>query len=350
MKKFLYILIPVVLLVIVVGRLKSNKASSEERIYHYDRSQAVNVRADTLKESEVDGEYVFTGSFEANRETRLSSEVQGKVNAIYVDDGTFVVAGQPLLQLDNSLLKLQLESVEVQIQGLEDDVKRYSILLQADAVQGIQLEKAELGLKSAKVQRNSLLEQIRKTTVRSPFAGIVTAKLTEVGAFAAPGVPLIQVTDIAQLKFSINVPEADLKIFYPGISNDIVADAYPDLVLSGTVLMIGSKANIGNSYPVQFRVINTRDNRIKSGMFGKVVLKTMKKEKRVVIPASSIAGPATQPQVYLIRNGKANLHNINIERRVGNTAVVSDGLQEGDIIVTGGFINLFEGANVAVRN
>lgn len=350
MKKFLYILIPVLLLVIVVGRLKSNKATSKERIYHYDRSQAVNVRADTLKEAEVDGEYAFTGSFEAYRETRVSAEVQGKVNAIYVDAGTFVGAGQPLLQLDNSLLKLQLESVDVQIQGLEDDVKRYTVLLQADAVQGIQLEKAELGLKSAKVQRNSLLEQIRKSTVRAPFAGIVTAKLTEVGAFAAPGAPLIQVTDIAQLKFTINVPEADLKIFYPGITNDIVADAYPDIALSGEVVMIGSKGNIGNSFPVQFRVDNTRDHRIKSGMFGRVVLKAGKKEKRVVIPASSIAGSAAQPQVYLIRNGKAALHSINIERRTGNTAVVSDGLQEGDIVVTGGFINLFDGANVVVKN
>lgn len=350
MKKFLYILIPVILLVIIVGRLKSNKATSEERIYHYDRSQAINVRADTLKEAEVDGEYIFTGSFEPNRETRVSSEVQGKVNAIYVDAGTLVAAGQPLLQLDNSLLKLQLESVEVQIEGLEEDVKRYSVLLQADAVQGIQLEKAELGLKSARVQRNSLLEQIRKTTVRAPFAGIVTAKLTEVGAFAAPGVPLIQVTDIAQLKFTINVPEADLKIFQPGITNDIVADAYPDVALSGEVVMIGSKGNIGNSFPVQFAVDNTKDQRVKSGMFGRVVLKQMKKEKRLVIPASSILGSAAQPQVYLIRNGKADLHSINIQKRMGNTAVVSDGLQDGDIIVTGGFINLFDGANVVVKN
>jgi membrane fusion protein, multidrug efflux system len=350
MKKFLYILIPVILLVIVVGRLKSNKATSEERIYHYDRSQAINVRADTLKEAEVDGEYIFTGSFEPNRETRVSSEVQGKVNAIYVDAGTLVAAGQPLLQLDNSLLKLQLESVEVQIEGLEEDVKRYSVLLQADAVQGIQLEKAELGLRSAKVQRHSLLEQIRKTTVRAPFAGVVTAKLTEVGAFAAPGVPLIQVTDIAQLKFTINVAEADLKIFQPGIANDIVADAYPDIVLSGEVVMIGSKGNIGNSFPVQFRVDNPKDQRVTSGMFGKVVLKQMKKEKRLVIPASSILGAAAQPQVYLIRNGKAGLHSINIGKRMGNTAVVSDGLQDGDIIVTGGFINLFDGANVVVKN
>ena len=117
--------------------------------------------------------------------------------------------GQTLIQLDNSLLKLQLQTIEVQIEGLEADVNRYTILAKADAIQGVQLEKAELGLKSAKVQKATLLEQISKTTIRAPFSGVVTAKLSEEGAFAAPGVPLLQITDITTLKFTVNVPEKD---------------------------------------------------------------------------------------------------------------------------------------------
>ena len=93
--------------------------------------------------------------------------------------------------MDNSLLKLQLQTVEVQIEGLQDDVNRYTILTEADAVQGVQLEKAKLGLKSAKVQKATLQEQINKTTIKAPFSGVVTAKLSEIGAFAAPGVPLL---------------------------------------------------------------------------------------------------------------------------------------------------------------
>jgi multidrug efflux pump subunit AcrA (membrane-fusion protein) len=85
-------------------------------------------------------------------------------------------------------------------------------------------------------------------------------------------------------------------------------------------------------------------------MFGKVMLKGMEKEKRIIIPASAIAGSAILPQVYLIKNGKAGLHNIGVSRRIGNQAIVSEGLLEGDIIVTGGFINLFDGANVVVKN
>ncbi|MDV7396217.1 hypothetical protein RZS08_32790, partial [Arthrospira platensis SPKY1] len=86
------------------------------------------------------------------------------------------------------------------------DVDRYAILAKADAVQGIQLEKAELGLKSAQIQRATIQEQIRKTAIKAPFNGVVYGKLNEVGGFAAPGVPLLHLLDISQLKFTINVP------------------------------------------------------------------------------------------------------------------------------------------------
>src|SRR5690625_5352186 len=109
---------------------------------------------------------------------------------------------QPLIQLDQSLLDLDLQSIEGNIDGLKNDIRRYTILTEADAIQGVQLEKTQQGLASAEVQRATVLEQIKKSTIHAPFSGIVTAKMNEVGGFAAPGVPLLQITDIATLKFT----------------------------------------------------------------------------------------------------------------------------------------------------
>jgi multidrug efflux pump subunit AcrA (membrane-fusion protein) len=113
--------------------------------------------------------------------------------------------------------------------------------------------------------------------------------------------------------------------------------------------MIGSKANMGSSFPVQFMVNNTSDLKIKSGMFGKVLLKSETSGKGVIIPSSAIQGTENQPQVYIVKNGKALLQNITISNNIQNKAVVSSGLNEGDVIVTNGFINLFDGANVIVK-
>ena len=349
MKKVLYIIIPLALIAIVVIKLKNNKEIVKDKVYQYDKEQAINVQVDTIKSELIGAEFAYSGTFEPNKETKLSAEIQGKINDVLVDVGTFVTKGQSLIQLDNSLLKLQLQSSELQVEGLEADVKRFTVLANADAVQGVQLEKAELGLKSAKVQRATLLEQISKTTIKAPFNGVVTAKLTEEGAFAAPGLPLLQITDISVLKFTINVSENDLSSFQLNQTFSINADAYSDVLLSGKATMIGSKANMGSSFPVQFIVSNTSDFKIKSGMFGKVKLKSDNQKSGIIIPSSAIIGSSSQPQVYKVKNGKAILHNITIAQKIKNKTVVSKGLEEGDVIVTNGFINLFDNANVTVK-
>ena len=350
LKKVLYVIIPLVIIAIVVIKLKTNKEITQSKVYQYDKEQAINVQVDTLQLENVNAEFSYSGTFEPNKETKISAELQGKINTILVDAGSVVSKGQTLIQLDNSLLKLQLQTIEVQLEGLEADVKRYTILAKEDAIQGIQLEKTELGLKSAKVQKETLLEQINRTTIKAPFSGVVTAKLSEEGAFAAPGIPLLQITDITTLKFTVYVPEKDLSQFKLNQSYSLSADAYSEILLTGKNTMIGSKANMGSSFPVQFTVNNTSDLKIKSGMFGKVLLKNEGSAMGIIIPSSAIQGTENQPQVYVIKNDKAILQNITISKKIQNKAVVSNGLNEGDVIVTNGFINLFDGANVAIKN
>lgn len=348
-KSIIGIVAGISIVALVVIKLKNNKEITQNKVYQYDKEQAINVQADTLELENVNAEFSYSGTFEPNKETKISTEIQGKINAVLVDVGSVVKKGQTLIQLDNSLLKLQRQTIDIQIEGLEADVNRYTILSKADAIQGVQLEKAVLGLKSAKVQRATLLEQINKTTIKAPFNGVVTAKLSEEGAFAAPGVPLLQITDITNLKFTVNVPENELCKFKLNQSYSLSADAYSEILLVGKSSMIGSKANMGSSFPVQFSVDNTSDLKIKSGMFGKVNLKNDIQEKGIIIPTSAIVGTANQPQVYLIKNGKSVLQNIIISKKIQNKAVVSSGLKAGDVIVTNGFINLFDGANITVK-
>ena len=349
-KNIIYIVVALAVIAVVIIKLKTNKETTIDRVYRYDKDQPIPVQVDTLAMEQIGNNLFYTGTFEPNKETKISADIQGKINSVLVDAGSVVSKGQSLVLLDNALLKLQLQTVDIQIEGFENDVRRYKILSEADAIQGVQLEKAELGLKSAKVQRATIVEQLNKTTIKAPFAGIVTAKLTEEGAFASPGVPLVQITDISQLKFTVNVPENELSQFKMNQNYSLQADAYPENSLAGKVILVGSKANMGNSYPIQFSLKNTSDLRIKSGMFGKVNLNNTDTQKHIIIPAYAIVGSNIQPQVYIISNGKAVLKNITIASRVQNKVIVANGLNKGNILITNGFINLFDGANVSIKN
>ncbi len=346
-KRIITILALIAILAFVIFKLVNNKKIYEKRIYRLDTEAPVNVKTDTIELGSATDRNAYTGTFEPNRETKISAEVHGKINSILVDVGSYVRQGQSLIQLDNSLLKLQLEGVNVQLGGLQKDVNRYTALAQADAIQGVQLEKTKVAYESALVQKATLEEQIRKSTVRAPFSGVVTAKMTEVGAFAAPGMPLLQITDISNLKFTINVTENELSKFKLKQPYTLYADVYPTMALTGEVSMVGSKANMGNSFPIQFNVKNTSDFQIKSGMFGKVSMDGANViENKIIIPSSSIVGSDIKPQVYVVKGDKAFLQDIVIERRIADEAVVSEGLSAGDILVIGGFINLFERASI----
>src|SRR5699024_8479811 len=131
------------------------------------------------------------------------------------------------------------------------------------------------------------------------------------------------------LRFTINVPESSLSQFQLNQTYEVSADAYPNTPLSGKVLMVGSKANIGNSFPIQFQIENTKESDIKSGMFGKVLLPSNLQEKSILIPSSAILKEMQQEQVYVVRNGKAVLQAITTSKTIGDKELVSAGLKEG---------------------
>lgn len=350
MKRLIWIIPTIAILALVVIKLVSNKKATQEKVYQYDKEQAISVETQKISLENIEAESTYTGTFEPNKEVKISAENQAKINRFHVDLGDHVKKGQSLIQLDNSLLQIQLEAVEVQIEGFEKDVVRYTALAKADAIQGIQLEKAELGLKAARVQKANLQEQINKTNIRAAFDGIITAKLSEVGAFAAPGIPLVQLTDISKLKFTIQIPENEVKHFKEGQNYRLKADALPEIQLLGHLKMIGSKANIGNSYPLEFEIENTEDLAIKSGMFGKVFLEAEQTEQAIIVPSSAILSEDGILKVYLIKDGKAYSQKVKVERNIADKSLITEGLSVGDEMVTKGFINLFEAANVKTKN
>lgn len=345
MKKILYILIPLVLIGLVVAKLLTNKQIAEERVYLYDRERPVQVTAMQVKQASLQPEYSFTGTLDPNRESKLSAEIQGKVNRILVEEGATVRKGQVLVQLDDALLQLQLKAAEVQVKGLEADLKRYRILVENEAIQGIQLEKTELALETAQVQVSTLKEQINKSQIRAPFDGIITAQLTEEGDFAAPGKPLLQLTDIGQLKLGIQVPEKDLKLFELGKVYTVSIPAIP-VEIEGKVNLIGSRGNPANSFPVEIIVSNLSKKEIKAGMFGHLILKDNTEITGILIPSAAILGSDLEPQVYIVNEGKAMIRNIQIEKRMQDQVLVRSGLKENEVVIIGGLINVFEGASV----
>ena len=350
MKKLFYIIPLLAVVAIGIIKLRSNKKETQEKVYTYDKEQPILVTADTVRQQLLSGTIQYTGTFEPFREGKIMAEMPGKILRLNYDAGDFISTGAVVASLDASLLAIQVQSTQVQIDGYSQDVKRYEILLKADAIQGVQLEKAELALRSAKLQKQQLQEQISKATITAPFSGVVTQKLVEIGTVVGPGVPLLQLTDISRLKLTVNVPESEVQKFKEGNTLQVSVDVLPEKLFTGKVTMIGSKGDAAHNFPVQILITNPAGLPIKAGMYGLVNQATTNEKEVIVIPLKAIIGSSAQPQVYIIKNGKAVLQNITISKRTENKAIIETGVTNGDLIVTNGFINLFNGAKLSITN
>lgn len=346
MKKTGTIIIIVLLLAIVVLQLNTKKTTAASGVFVADSTQPIYVNAEKTKRKTSITVLMKTGVFEPNREVKISPDIQGRITQINAEPGDEVKKGEILFRIDETMLKLQLAAVQVQIKSAESDVARYKVLADADAVQGIQYEKALTQLEAAKAQEALLLEQISRTSVKAPFDGIVTARFAEEGTFASPGIPVLQISDMSIVKFTFHAGEHEISAFTTGTIVPIRPTALPELTLDGKVILTGSKANGANGFPVQLELQNPAGYPVKAGMSGRTAFNENDTSKVIVVPSQAIRTSGDSYSVYKIENGRAVESKIQIERWEGESALVRSGLTEGEIVITGGLINIQNGSRV----
>jgi multidrug efflux pump subunit AcrA (membrane-fusion protein) len=84
-------------------------------------------------------------------------------------------------------------------------------------------------------------------------------------------------------------------------------------------------------------------------MFGKVHIDKVATEKQIYIPSAAIQGTADSARVFVVKNGKAVSKPVSVGGITENQTIVTAGLEEGEIIITSGFINLVENATIQIK-
>lgn len=95
----------------------------------------------------------------------------------------------------------------------KNDDARNANLLKDNIITGVQYEKTKLALRSAEAQVKQMKRQLQNSSIKAPFAGIVTKKMVDLGSFIGMGTPILELTDISSLKLNISVPERDVLKF-----------------------------------------------------------------------------------------------------------------------------------------
>jgi RND family efflux transporter MFP subunit len=247
------------------------------------------------------------------------------------------------------MLQIQLQNVEVSIEGQRNDDQRNEALSKDKAIPEVQLEKTKLGLKSAELQKKQLQKQLRSTSITAPFSGVITKKMVDLGSVIGPGSPLVEITDISSLKLTISVPERDILKFKTGQPVEVKADVYGEKLFNGTITYISVQADKSHNFKVQVNVPNS-GNDLMAGMYGTASLKNAQSVTSMSIPRKALVGSTKDPKVYVVKNGKAKLTSFNAGTSDGEFTEVISGILPGDQIVTKGQVNIQDNTNVKISN
>jgi len=351
MKKLIQI---IVIIVVVAGvaamvafKLIANKKEVEGKVYRPDLNLAATVQADTIKEGPFSKATQFLGSFTANREVSLASETTGKVIFVGVQEGSHVGQGSLVAKLDDGVLQAQLHSATASLDNAAGTLKRYE---QApNGVTQLQMDNARTQLLTSQAQIEQLKEQISQYTISAPFSGVITSRSFDLGAVVSPGTPLATLTDISSLKLELSVPERYVAQFKNGMPIAVNTDVYPGAVFMGTVWMIASKADASHNYTIKVLVPNNVQHPLKAGMYGNVTVGNALTHQAISIPRSALIGSSQHPQVYVVENAAAKIRDIETGAGNATSVEVLKGLHAGEVIVSGGLVNLTDGAKVSIK-
>jgi RND family efflux transporter MFP subunit len=341
-------IIGIALIVITIITLFGNKEKAAAKIYIHDVNASVLVETTKPQLHTFDSQFSYLGTFEPNKQAMVSSEGQGKVLTVDFEEGDVVKKGSVLAKLDDEMLRLQLQTVELNLDGQRKDEKRYRILAEQNAAPDIQLEKIELAIKGLEIQKAQILKQIKGCTIISPFNGIITKKMIDLGSVIGAGTPVAEITDISMLKLAINIPERDINKFKEGQKVDVTADTKPDEIISGTIKTISPQADKTHNIKVLIEIKNNA-NELKSGMFATANMTSGTSINALSIPRKTLVGSTKSPQVYIVKNGKAILTSFNAGTVDSDFIEVVSGITETDKVVTKGQVNLKNNSNVKIK-
>lgn len=347
--------------IVVIGLLiwagftlvNNKKKSQEETQLVAQENDSISVNVKTISYEKIKSEYVANGTFQPWQELTFPSEVSGKVVRVLVEEGQLVKTGQNLAIVRADVESISLNTAEAAYQNALKNYQRLESALRTGGVTQQQVDGAQLELKNAEAQRDQARIQVGDNTIKSSINGVVNQRFIEPGSFVSPGTPMFEIVNVSQLKLRVEVDEQHVVNYEPGDSIKIRASVHPDKEFTGVIKFIASKATAALNFPLEIRVDNAGGEKLKAGMYGTAIFSSGSDEKKeqsiLVVPRKAFVGGLNNTQVFVLDGDqKAYLKKISIGRNFGDQIEVLAGLEKGDQVVTGGQINLTDGALVRI--
>lgn len=332
----------------------------------------------------------------ARQRASVSTEVAGRLAALYVEEGSRVRKGQVMGILRNEDLKAGRESAKAALSSARADLeearatahetdlerKRMESLLakglisqsqfdQADArakVAAARVSSAAADVQNSTARVRSAEVELEKTFIRAPFAGAVIRKEAEVGEMVSP-IPssggltrgaIVTMVNFATLEVDVDVNEGYVARAHDGMRTEITLDAYPNTRYPGRVRQIVPTADRQKATVLVKVTFDSLDARVLPEMGAKVTFLADQPEAQggdvapqasavVAIPKDSVVEREGRAVVFVVEEGRAVARGVATRPYGADRVTVTAGLVEGEQVVVRPPADLRDRSRVKVK-
>jgi membrane fusion protein (multidrug efflux system) len=294
--------------------------------------------------------YSGTAPIEAFAEADVIAKVEGEVREILFEEGDEVKTGDILARLDGDRLRLELNESRARLDQMKSDFQRNKDLREKGLLSEGEFEKLRYDLEALEASFNLASLELDYTQIRAPIDGVVSERYIKVGNTIRVGDPAFRVTSFDPLVAYLHVPEREYRQIETGQPVAIDIDA-----LAGQRIM----ASVTRVSPVvdpetgTFKItieISDDQRRIKPGMFGRMSIVYDVHANALQVPRSAVVEDMGNQSVFVVEDDKA-VRRI-VKTGYGNNGMIeiTEGLSDGDAVVTVGQVGLKPDAKVTVIN
>lgn len=322
----------------------------------------VRVAVQPVASLDVASSVMLTGDIQARKVTEQSFRVSGKLVKRYADVGDRVRAGQVLARLDPREQKTDLASAnaevtvrESRLHLAEQNYQRQQLLLPKGYTNLSEYQKARSGLDSARgdlaalrAQQANARDQVGYTELFAVANGVITARHAEEGQVVQAATPVFNLAHDGQREAVFSAYESLLGADQTEGTVTISPLGQPSIQLSGTIREITPIVSAASG-TLRVRVA-LPDAAIAPALGSVVSARLQTRSQRVfALPWSALSRTQGQPAVWRLDDqSKVRLTRVKVLRYEQGQVIVSEGLNEGDRVVSRGLQFLYPGQQVEV--
>lgn len=329
--------------ILIFPKEQENKAGKSGK----NAKKINNITVYVIKPEVLENNIKASGTIFSDMETQLKPEIAGRIVKINFRDGAQVKKSQLLVKLNDADLQAQLKKLKVMEKLYSEKEIRQNKLLKLGGISIEEYDNTLSQLQTTQAEIELLKVQIDKTEIKAPFEGVIGLRNVDEGQYVTTSNIIASLQKLNTVKIDFSIPEQYAKLISlnEAISFTVKGSAEK---FKGEIAAIEPKVDLSTrTVMVRAKSPNAK-NKLIPGSFAEVELSLQKTNNALMIPTEAVIPILKGQKVFIYKSGKAKEQKIITGIRTENKIQVTEGIAEGDTIITSGIMQIKDGDEVKI--